>query len=222
MSPSFGYGARGQVYRYYVSAPLQQGRCAAPPDGAIRRVPAPAIEAKLVEAMARLAPASETAGADPLMRLHRVEVHPTSLQLLVPITLLAAVSSRLGDGEQAMADAAEPSRLRLILPVRMRLRGGRVWILGANEKRPAAAKRDPILIKALRSAHSLLSETRDGLPTLRTAPANPYARKIVRLAFLAPALQAAILDGRQPAGLTLERLIQSPPALLWDDQTHEF
>jgi hypothetical protein len=47
-------------------------------------------------------------------------------------------------------------------------------------------------------------------------------RKIVRLAFLAPALQAAILDGRQPAGLTLERLIQSPPALLWDDQTHEF
>ena len=56
------------------------------------------------------------------------------------------------------------------------------------------------------------------LPMLEEAPANTHARKRVRLAFLSPDLQAAILDGRQPAGLTLDRLLGSPPALLWSEQ----
>ena len=38
MSPSFTHGQRGQVYRYYVSAPLQPGRRDGD-GGAIRRVP---------------------------------------------------------------------------------------------------------------------------------------------------------------------------------------
>ena len=46
MSPSFTHGQRGQVYRYYVSAPLQPGRHDGD-GGAIRRVPGPALEALL-------------------------------------------------------------------------------------------------------------------------------------------------------------------------------
>jgi site-specific DNA recombinase len=38
MSPSFGYGRGGKVYRYYVSAPLQQGRKVRAALRAIRRV----------------------------------------------------------------------------------------------------------------------------------------------------------------------------------------
>jgi len=219
MSPVFCHGARGQVYRYYVSAPLQQGKTA-PADGAIRRVPAAALEAMLANAMARLSPSCRAAGADALAAITRVEAHAQSVQLLAPISLMSAVRSRLGAKEEVAVDAADPSQLRLSLPVRMRMRGGRTWILGADETHPAS-KRDPVLISALRSAHALVATGSDGSPIVQAAPASPYERKLVRLAFLAPALQAAILDGRQPGGLTLERLIQAPPALLWDEQVRE-
>ena len=39
-----------------------------------------------------------------------------------------------------------------------------------------------------------------------------------RLAFLAPDLQAAILEGRQPAHLTLEQLIERPIPIDWEEQ----
>jgi len=40
----------------------------------------------------------------------------------------------------------------------------------------------------------------------------------VQLAFLAPDLQRAILAGRQPPGLTLERLVRSTMPMLWSEQ----
>ena len=46
MSPTFCQGRSRRIYRYYVSAPLQQGR--KDDDDIIRRLPAPAFE-KLVE-----------------------------------------------------------------------------------------------------------------------------------------------------------------------------
>ena len=219
---TFTHGAKGQVYRYYVSGPLQQGKKADAADGAIRRVPAAALEAKLMETMARLLPSPRSRTDDPLARLVRVEVHPTNLQVLAPIELLSSVRSRLGPGEQAIVDLADPSRLRMILPIRVRLRGGRVWILGVDETRPTLAKRDPVLINALRGAHALMSDAPDGSPALKAAPVSPHERKRIRLAFLAPDLQAAILDGRQPAGLTLARLVQSPLPLLWSEQALAF
>ena len=44
------------------------------------------------------------------------------------------------------------------------------------------------------------------------------ARRILRLAFLAPDLQQAILEGRQPKTLTLAHLIESDIPLLWSEQ----
>ncbi len=222
MCPSFAHGSRGQVYRYYVSAPLQQGREADARDGAIRRVPAPALEALLAEVVTRLTTRSNRDLGDPEAVLQRVEVHPQSLQLLLPISLLGAVRSRLGPGEDAAPDHVDPAMLRLSLPIRLRLRGGRVWIERAGRQDGASTRRDPVLINALRAAHAMLGETRDGLPELKASPVKPYDRKILRLAFLAPELQAAILDGRQAPELTIERLTQASPELLWDDQMLEF
>jgi len=211
MSPSFTRGKRGQVYRYYVSAPLQQGRRPAN-DSGIRRVPGPALEAMTSVVIRRLAPAS---AAEPLSFLVRLEVHADTLQLLMPVGLLAAMRSKLGHGETTQPDAADPALLRVTLPIRMRLRGGRRWILGSTS--PATC-RDPVLIKALRAAHAMLEVDATGLPNLDAAPASPYLRRLVRLAFLAPELQRAILAGRQPPGLTLERLMHAPMPMLWSDQ----
>lgn len=224
MSPTFSHGARGQVYRYYVSAPLQQGQRAAASNAststdAIRRVPAVALEAKLADIMRRLLPRADT---DPLVNILRVEVYPASLHILLPIALLSGIRSRIGPGEITAADAADPSLLRLELQTRMRLRSGRTIIEAAAGSQPTVSRRDPVLIKALRAAHALLTPSADGMPHLVDAPTAAYPRRLVRLAFLAPEIQAAILEGRQPAGLTLDRLIRMPLACSWAAQMAAF
>jgi hypothetical protein len=145
----------------------------------------------------------------------RIEVHAESLQVLMPIALLTAMRARLEAGETAAPDAAEPGLLRLELPIRMRLRGGRTWIIGGASP---TSRRDPVLIRALRAAHAMLGTDPTGLPTLDAAPASSYRRHLVRLAFLAPDLQRAILAGQQPPGLTLETLLHTPMPILWSDQ----
>jgi hypothetical protein len=57
-----------------------------------------------------------------------------------------------------------------------------------------------------------------GLPVIEASPSTPWRRRLVRLAFLAPDLQRAILKGRQPPGLTLSRLLENPVPMNWADQ----
>ena len=83
---------------------------------------------------------------------------------------------------------------------------------------------DPVLVKALRSAHAMLHHDDGGLPVLVTAPDTPYRRqldpgdRLLRLAFLAPEIQRAIVEGRQSAGLTLAQLLKGPMPLDWPQQ----
>jgi hypothetical protein len=48
-----------------------------------------------------------------------------------------------------------------------------------------------------------------------------YLCRILRLTLLSPALTEAILDGQQPEGLDLARLLKSLP-VEWDNQEAEF
>jgi hypothetical protein len=101
----------------------------------------------------------------------------------------------------------------------MRPHGGRTWIIGGK---PPAQRPDRVLVQALRTAHAMVRRNANGMPTLDSAPASPYARRLVRLAFLAPDLQRAILAGRQPPGLTLSQLMVGPVPLLWTEQVRVF
>jgi hypothetical protein len=99
---------------------------------------------------------------------------------------------------------------RLAIAARFQVRGGRAFARGLDQTAP---RRDAALIRALGRAHDLLSDrcgSGFGLPErayLTQAPANPYERKLLRLAFLAPDLQRDIIAGRQPVELNLERLM---------------
>jgi hypothetical protein len=48
-----------------------------------------------------------------------------------------------------------------------------------------------------------------------TGHAESYIRTRSQLAFLSPEIQGAILEGRQPTNLTLERIIRKPVPLDW-------
>lgn len=210
MSPSFGYGRGGKVYRYYVSAPLQQGGKLDRRDGALRRVRAEALH-EVVEAalVSRHGHGGDLPLAARLASVTRVDLLAEEVRITFQADrLLPAARKGL---ETVTGDAAA---LALAIPVRCQARGGRVEQVGPDG-RPLAHRhrRDPVLIKGLRRAHQLASglgwNASDG--ALRqvdvAAPASAYDRKLVRLAFLAPDLQRAILEGRQAPGLTLSRLL---------------
>ena len=95
------------------------------------------------------------------------------------------------------------------------LRGGRRSVQTGN---PRAASPDPILIAALRKAHAMLVRDSTGLPLVTAAPASPYDRRILRLAFLAPDIQRDILAGRQPARFNLEAFMRTDLPLGWAEQ----
>ncbi len=212
MSPTFSYGKGGRLYRYYVSSPLQRGHRRTEEDDAIRRVSATAVETMLAGILKRILP---THASDSLGCLARVEIHSRSVQLLMPIHHLPVIRDRLADGEEIEVDPADPSLLRLTLPIRMQLRGGRRSIEAGAAP---ATKPDPVLIRALRAAHAMVGRDASGLPVLDAAPNSPYHRRLVRLAFLAPDLQRAIFVGRQPPGLTLGQILEERLPLLWSEQ----
>jgi site-specific DNA recombinase len=216
MSPTFAYGRNGRLYRYYVSAPLQRGAERAPDDDVPRRVSAATLENRLLKAFTRLLP---NPPADPIAIITRIEIHAGSVQILLPIRFFNKVKDRLDSGAQAGPDPAEPGHLRLIFPWRMQLRSGRTEILAGARNAPEP---DPVLIKALRTAHAMLAVHSTKNPVLEAAPTTPWRRRLVRLAFLAPDIQRVILDGRQPNDLTLATFMKGEIPLLWSEQRRRF
>jgi hypothetical protein len=84
---------------------------------------------------------------------------------------------------------------------------------------------DPVLIKAIVKAHRWFNMLKAGevaslseLASVEHA-GRTYASRIVPLAFLAPDITEAILEGRQPKSLSLDRPFQATPLpLTWDAQ----
>jgi site-specific DNA recombinase len=221
MSPTAAYGRHGKFYRYYVSAPLQQGGKRVATDPHPRRIAAAPLEALLTKRLLQLLP-HQAGSADPAKALDRIQrIEAREGQLIVTLTTSdhQAMIQRMTDGEQATPDATDPALLRLVLPCQLSTRRGRTEIGGANKAGPG---HDKTLIHALRQAHTMIERDRTGLPTLEAAPDTPHRNRIVRLAFLAPDLQQAILAGRQPAGLTLAALMDDRMPILWTKQRQMF
>lgn len=87
-----------------------------------------------------------------------------------------------------------------------------------------APTRDLALASALIRAETYKRHLLAGdVTTLETIAAEegvtaPYIARMIRIAFLDPGLKHQILDGRQPEGLTLQRLMTRPIPLVWAAQ----
>ena len=214
MTPSFTHKKNGTVYRYYVSAHLSKS----PRKGneSLKRIPATAMERVVERQVARLIPNNHDRS---ISLPTRIEVHDRTVQILLPVEHLAAIREKLEGKERVEVDPAEPNSLRLSIPIRMQRHGGKRIIKSSG---PTESQPDDVLIKALRTAHSMLETDSKGMPTLQIAPKSPYERRLFKLAFLAPDIQKAILDGKQLAGLTLERLIHGGIPACWVEQRQMF
>jgi len=114
--------------------------------------------------------------------------------------------------------------LTVHVPFRVRKRGGRKLMVSPDgTAEPTRPQVDNSLVKALARAHRWKRLLEEGHHTSLTELAQAeginrsYLCRVLRLTLLAPDLVEAILEGRQPEGLTL-KVVMQPMAVVWEEQ----
>ena len=144
--------------------------------------------------------------------LQCVHLRPDAIDLVLPQSVSRAAASRISGQEQV---ATRDQLCVVTIPISLPLRGGRRSI---STGQPDAADHDATLITALRKAHAMVGRDERGQPVIESAPTSPYERRLLRLAFLAPDIQQAILAGRQPRNLNLEQMMHQDLPIAWSQQ----
>jgi site-specific DNA recombinase len=208
MSPTFSRSHTGRLYRYYVSASLQQGGRITR-DQIVRRVSALRIERLLADCVRRWL-------RDPGAAIDAVRaVEIDTDQVVVTIVRPKGLHPELASDERLLA--MDRTTAQIAVPI----------TLGSDHR--AATSRgvsgsegpDATLIGALRRAHRMLARDSTG-PKLEAAPVSIYERKILRLALLAPDIQRDIFAGRQPREFNLETFVNADVPAAWTAQRCAF
>jgi len=223
MTPTTARGKSGQVFRYYVSSNVQRNRPTPGSPEAIRRVPAIALERMVRQIAARMLPLAE----DPVHAISRIEIHPREVHIgFAPRTLASGERAKdlVFDAMVARVEAGERFDPEgkvwwLRIARRLKFRGGKSSFT-AGGIQPTTL--DQVLARAIHKGHALLKDCTGPNGRLTRAPSDPHERMLIRLAFLAPDIQAAVFAGQQPQNLSLEALRFAPIPLAWDDQRAAF
>jgi hypothetical protein len=121
---------------------------------------------------------------------------------------------------------SEAASIVVRVPLNIRRRPGRKTVVTPTSQQGDTVmptRADPALVKALARAfryQRLLDEGRYASISEMAAAEKierGYLGSLLRLTLIAPDIVEAILDGRQPEGLGLPRLLQPFPTA-WDDQ----
>jgi site-specific DNA recombinase len=207
MSPTWARKG-SKRWRYYVSqAALQGDKSKA---GSILRVPAADVEAVVAEALGKLSPDRVASQTDIRNLIDRVVIGRASIQIQ-----LSEVVEENDSAKILTFPWTRPSPYRK-----------REILQGADDAktyaRPMRANARAILIEALGDAHRLLDELlSDPRLTLESIASREgktvrSIRMTLSLAFLAPEIVRAAVEGRLPRGFGLKRLVDLPMA--WPDQ----
>ena len=158
----------------------------------------------------------------------RVEVHPDRIDVdCSPDALrewLTGVTPIVGSGQLVPRN----NLLRLSVTVHLKRRGVEAKLIVDGDGESPITSPDPALIKAVAKAHSWNKKLVGGeVRSIRALArdigvTNRYVRKLLPLAFLAPDIIEAILDGRQPRDLSLETLAYTSIPRRWEDRRRQF
>ncbi len=201
MSPSFS-SKNGVRYRFYVSSALLRGRKAAA--GSVRRVSAAQIESAVLASLkSHQQRENSDSAAAPIDALERVVVANDRLQ--VRIAGAAGGDSTSHEIRGAWSTKAKDAAAGAV-----------------EEGNAPEVARNESLIQSIIRAHAWVHCLQEGAyeSIEQLAEANRLHPKVVRqalrLAFLSPDVTSAILEGRQPCGLSLARIPKLLP-LLWTE-----
>jgi len=218
MAPTHATKA-GIRYRYYVSLPCLHGEAKTAKVGSVTRVPATDIEEVVVkslnEHLRRQSWMPDITGHSAIAEvIDRIDVHKDRLAV--------RLRSRESPGTAKLADDIAPTEDRLLSipwqkPPSKRFR----QILlphgsSRNEVRPERPERRLRLISAIARGRRWLDEIISGSVTdaeqiaLRERRSARHVNMTISLAFLAPKLVRAAVEGRLPRGINIERLRDAP------------
>ncbi|KAA2235982.1 recombinase family protein [Salinarimonas soli] len=192
----------GVRYRYYASCVLAQGR--KEDAGSVARVSAPDIEALVLTAL------RQRPGA---LALSDRELIDTHVERVI-----------IGEGaiEIDLADGSDQLRLSWTRPAPVRKRQIITFNTGEGRPRPIRAEARERLVGAIATARAWLAEIIDGSAesTAIIAEREQLSERSVRmtlgLAFLAPDIVRAAVEGRLPRGAGLSSMVEMPT--LWSEQ----
>ncbi|WP_324751003.1 recombinase family protein [Sphingomonas sp. LY54] len=218
MSATHARGRSGQRYPYYIS------RIPASHPGAarvLRRVPGASVEDVLISSLRRWSGRQTSSWIDLLPFLKRVELHRDCIVVELAPPMHENWTGAMDAAEEWAITSA--GRLQIIHPVRIVTRGACTSRVEAASPK-GRARPDKSLIAGLRRSHAELNSRGIDMTDLRSQQehargmGDPYLRKLSKLALLAPDIQRSILEGLQPSGLTLGRLLDVDLPLRWDEQ----
>jgi site-specific DNA recombinase len=211
MSPS--HSRKGATrHRYYVSSALIQGRLQAA--GSAARIPAAKIEAAIVDAVRRHIGPDATSDDIALINAHveRIEVGQTE----IAISLQSEDHPSSDDPTPSVvtvtwSKTAHRRYRDVIVPEGPSPTGGLPIRADSREK----------LVTAIARGRQWLSEIEAGTATIegiatRESCSKRHVQMTISLAFLAPRLVQAAVDGRLPRGIGVARLFDAPVA--WSRQ----
>ena len=221
MSPTHAH-KQGVRYRYYVTCALAQGR----PEtaGSIARVAATQVEQPVLQALRKHRPDLVAAADRELIErcIERVVLHPTTIE----IRLCTDPSAE--DRDQADAADADPAATStgiappvLQIPWTRAATNHRREIIAPaqserSDLRPIRAETRATLVRAIALGRRWLDElisgavVGPGVIASREGCSRRHVNMTISLAFLAPNLIRAAVEGRLPRGVDVARLIDPP------------
>jgi site-specific DNA recombinase len=209
MTPT--HSRKGKLrYRYYVSRALIEGR--RDEVGAVRRVPAQEVEAKVIEALRSIDPATSTENNDVAMLklVSRIRIERGQ----IVIELIEDSAAIFGSPTICIPWSPRPAKAKrhILLP----------HADPSKDHRPIKVERRDTLLRAVALGRSWLKELTVGdVPdpeaiASREGRSTRSVRMMISLAFVAPDIIEAAVSGALPRGIGMTRLMDLPH--LWAEQ----
>jgi len=223
MGSSYTTKSGGRRYPYYVSRALTERRT--DEAGSIPRVPAHAVERLVVDQLLAHVKDAKTLsrqiandGLVATIRQHivRITLHARSVEI---------IRRHLEKPDSANNTIEETHTINV--PIRMKFRGGERTIISADDK-DSAPRPNPGLVRSIVRAGQWrkLMEAGAARSVEEIARQNKctksYARFMLEISFLAPAIVERVLSAQQPRTLTVRRLFEQGIPLSWREQRRTF
>ena len=218
MTPSRTYNRHGKQYRYYLSrALIEKARGTA---GSLPRVSADVIESLVLDHVRKRISTREWDALNQASiadRAHLLRHHVKQITLSRDHIAIEFISDPTRLSSKQAARVVE-------IPFKVKKRGGETLIVFPKGTSPHQPRVDLTLVKALGRAWQWRRDLERGRVRSVTEIARRddcterYVSRLLPIAYLAPDIIEAILEGRQPVGLTLAKICRIDIPLDWRDQ----
>jgi site-specific DNA recombinase len=219
MTPSNSVRRQGVRYSYYVSSALHQGR--RDEVGSVARVTAPAVEATIMRALRQHCPNTSTLDDRALVERHlvRAALNSTAIEMTITIGSHGSIGTSNAQGDEA--DDSVPASINISVPWSRRpTRRARAILVPETANNhiqiPIRAETRSTLIRSIALGRRWLAEITQGTvsgPDVIAARERCSPRRVammISLAFIAPDLVKAAIEGRLPRGIGFTRLTDPP------------